>query len=73
MPSATFFRLPEEKRQRLTDAAWAEMLSVRFDKVSINRIIQNAGISRGSFYQYFSDKQDLLHFLFLHIHDELRA
>ena len=73
MPSATFFRLPEEKRQRLTDAAWAEMLSVRFDKVSINRIIQNAGISRGSFYQYFSDKQDLLHFLFEQIHDELRA
>lgn len=63
MPSATFFNLPEEKRRRLIEAAWDEMTSVSFDKVSINRIIQNANISRGSFYQYFTDKNDLLHFL----------
>ena len=63
MPSATFFNLPEEKRQRLIEAAWDEMTAVSFDKVSINRIIQNATISRGSFYQYFTDKSDLLHFL----------
>lgn len=71
MPSATFFNLPEEKRQRLIDAAWTEMVAVSFDKVSINRIIQNAGISRGSFYQYFSDKLDLLRFLFDQVHQEL--
>lgn len=63
MPSATFFNLPEEKRQRLIEVAWDEMTAVSFDKVSINRIIQNANISRGSFYQYFADKADLLHFL----------
>lgn len=63
MPSATFFNLPEEKRQRLIEAAWDEVTAVSFDKVSINRIIQNANISRGSFYQYFTDKSDLLHFL----------
>lgn len=63
MPSATFYNLPEEKRQRLIEAAWEELTSVSFDKVSINRIIQRANISRGSFYQYFADKTDLLDFL----------
>lgn len=63
MPSATFYNLPEEKRQRLIDAAWAEMTAVSFEKVSINSIIQNANISRGSFYQYFDGKSDLLQFL----------
>lgn len=71
MPSATFFNLPEEKRQRLIEAAWEEITSVSFDKVSINRIIQNAKISRGSFYQYFTDKADLLHFLLGQIREEI--
>ncbi len=63
MPSATFFNLPAEKRQRLLDAAWEELTTVSFEKASINHIIRNANISRGSFYQYFADKNDLLHFL----------
>lgn len=63
MPSATFFRLPEEKRKRLIDAAWAEFTACPFDRASINRIIKEANISRGSFYQYFTDKDDLFHFL----------
>lgn len=63
MPTNTFFRLPEEKRQRLIDAAWEEFSQMRFNDVSINRIIQNAHIPRGSFYQYFVDKDDL--FLYL--------
>lgn len=63
MPTATFFRLPEEKRARLMDACWAEVIRVRFSEVSINRIIQAARIPRGSFYQYFEDKEDLIRYL----------
>ena len=63
MPTATFFRLPEEKRRRLLDACWSELTGVRFTDVSINRIITEAHIPRGSFYQYFSDKEDLIHYL----------
>ena len=63
MPSDTFFRLPDAKRQRLLDAAWDEFTRVRCADASINRIIQTAGIPRGSFYQYFADKDDL--FLYL--------
>ena len=63
MPTDTFFRLPEEKRQRLMDAAWEEFTAVRFSDASINKIIRTANIPRGSFYQYFSDKDDLFGYL----------
>ena len=72
MPSKTFLNLPPEKQRRFLDAAWAEMETVSFDKVSINRIIQEANISRGSFYQYFEDKQDLLYYLLKTTCDNLK-
>ena len=63
MPTSTFFRLPEEKRLRLMDACWEECTRVRFTDVSINRIIAAAHIPRGSFYQYFTDKEDMIRYL----------
>ena len=63
MPSATFFRVPEEKRRRLVESCWAELTRVRFTDVSINRIIAAARIPRGSFYQYFEDKEDPIRYL----------
>ncbi len=63
MPSDTFFRLPEEKRARLMEAAWEEFTTVRLSDVSINKIIRAANIPRGSFYQYFTDKDDLFAYL----------
>ena len=63
MPTDTFFRLPKEKRQRLIDAAWEEFTQVRFTEASINKIIKGAHIPRGSFYQYFADKEDLFRYL----------
>ena len=59
MPNPTFFNLPEAKRQRLMDAVWQELTTASYMDFSINRIIQTADISRGSFYQYFSGKQDV--------------
>ena len=63
MPTKTFFNLPEEKRKKLLDAIHEELSRVPFDEVSINQIIRRAGIPRGSFYQYFEDKQDMLQYL----------
>lgn len=63
MPTKTFFNLPEEKRKKLLDAIGEEFSRVSFDEVSINQIIRMAGIPRGSFYQYFEDKQDMLQYL----------
>lgn len=63
MCTETFLRLPEEKRKRFLDAAWEEFVSVPKADASINQIVRRAGIPRGSFYQYFTDKEDLFHYL----------
>ena len=53
MPTSTFFNLPPPKRERLLRAAVEEFSRKPFGEASINRIVQKAEISRGSFYQYF--------------------
>ena len=59
MPKETFYRLPDEKRERIMAAAEREFLENSFKAASINRIIKEAAIPRGSFYQYFEDKKDI--------------
>ena len=63
MIKQTFYNLPEQKRQRVINAVIDEFADTENDKVSINRIVQKANISRGSFYQYFDDKLDLVEVL----------
>ena len=63
MPSDTFLRLNDEKKKKLIDASFKEFSLYNFSDASINRIIKEAGISRGSFYMYFADKKDLYFYL----------
>ena len=63
MCSETFLRLPEEKKHRFLEAAWEEFSRVPFMEASINKIVLRARIPRGSFYQYFSGKDDLFFYL----------
>ena len=63
MPSDTFLRLNDEKKKKLIDASFKEFSLNNFNDASINRIIKEAGISRGSFYMYFEDKKDLYFYL----------
>ena len=63
MPSQTFLNLDSNKQKKLLDAAMNEFSRVSYTDASINQIIQNAGISRGSFYTYFIDKDDLFSYL----------
>lgn len=65
MPTSTFFNLPEEKRRKLVCAIKDEFSRVPFDEASINKIVHTAEIPRGSFYQYFNDKNDMLEFILL--------
>lgn len=58
MVTSTFQRLDEEKKKRLMDALIHEFSEHTFSEASINRIVKDANISRGSFYQYFTDKED---------------
>lgn len=60
MPTERFKRLPGEKVEAIRMAAIREFMRVSPDEASINRIIRDAEISRGSFYTYFEDKIELL-------------
>ncbi|SEK44250.1 transcriptional regulator, TetR family [Carnobacterium iners] len=62
MPTKTFFNLSKEKQGRLITAASKEFSRVSLNEASINNIIKTAEISRGSFYQYFEDKEDLYYY-----------
>jgi AcrR family transcriptional regulator len=64
MPKQLFFEIKEEKRKRFLDAAIFEFTSKPFPEVSVNTIIKKAGISRGSFYTYFDDLEELFHYIF---------
>jgi AcrR family transcriptional regulator len=59
MPKQTFFNLPEEKREMVFNAAVEEFAEHGLKSASTNRIVKNSGIAKGSFYQYFEDKQDV--------------
>jgi AcrR family transcriptional regulator len=59
MPKQTFFNLPDDKRQRVLDAAIDEFAENDYQAASITRIAEKAEIAKGSFYQYFEDKADL--------------
>lgn len=63
MPTQVFFNLPCEKQMKIVGAALLELSRVPADSISINKIIQYADISRGSFYQYFEDKDDLIGYI----------
>ena len=63
MPKQTFFHLPKDKRDTLIQAAKKEFSRVPLHEASIANIIIDAGIPRGSFYQYFEGKEDLYYYL----------
>jgi AcrR family transcriptional regulator len=63
MPKQTFFNLSADKREAILNIAIDEFAGNDYDNASISRVVAQAGIAKGSFYQYFEDKKDL--FLYL--------
>ena len=63
MPKETFFNLPESKKERVIEAALDEFATHPYHKVRITAIADQAGIAKGSFYQYFDDKKDLFKYI----------
>src|SRR5665648_21665 len=63
MPYQTFINLPEEKKQKLLECAIEEFAKNDYQSASITKIVNRAGIAKGSLYQYFKDKQDLYNYL----------
>ncbi len=70
MPKDTFFNLPKEKRNRIIDSAILEFSKIHYKKVTIDSIVNGAGIPKGSFYQYFKNKDDLYTYVFSQIGDQ---
>jgi TetR/AcrR family transcriptional repressor of nem operon len=50
----------QERRQLLIDAAWHCAATRRFHDLTIDDVCAAAGVSKGTFYGYFTSKQDLL-------------
>lgn len=63
MPYETFYNLPIEKQENILSVAIKEFANHPYAAVSISAIVRDAGIAKGSFYQYFVDKKDL----YLHV------
>lgn len=70
MPNQTFFNLPLKKQDIVIQAAKKEFSRHPLHEASIANIIKDADIPRGSFYQYFDDKEDLYFYLLDQISEE---
>jgi AcrR family transcriptional regulator len=69
--SDTFRRLPLDKKLQIYNAATGLFGEYGYDGLSVDRISHDAGISKGSFFQYFESKSRLLEFTILIFDDYL--
>lgn len=56
---ATATRSPEETRRKILEAAFAEFYKNGFQGGSINRIVDEAGATKGALFHHFKSKNDL--------------
>jgi TetR/AcrR family transcriptional regulator len=62
--SKTFNNLDQRKQNRIFLVAVTEFSRYGFAKASINRLVEDLGIAKGSVFQYFGDKEGLFTFVF---------
>jgi len=62
VPKDTFFNLSLEKQEKVIRSAISEFLKHGFEKANVGVIAKQAGVAKGSIYQYFDNKKEL----FLH-------
>lgn len=63
MPTKLFFTLSNDKKRKITDVALSEFAHYGYASSSTNRIVKNCGISKGSLFQYFENKEDLYFYI----------
>lgn len=63
MPTESFYKLDKAKRLKIVDAMKKEFSRVPFHEASVNRIVEEAGISKGSFWVYFESKEEAIEYL----------
>ena len=59
MPLARYKNLAAERKEAILRSAAHEFADKGYERASLNRMISEAGLSKGTFYYYFEDKADL--------------
>ena len=59
MPRPRFAKLDADKQKAILTAAMEQFAARGYERASFNRIIEQAGVSKGAMYYYFDDKEDL--------------
>lgn len=67
MPRPRFYKLEEARRHDLLDRATAEFVKHGYQGASLNRLLEAAELSKGSFYYYFDDRDDLFGAVLEHV------
>jgi len=68
MDEERFMKLDEDKRERILNAAMKEF-RYGYKKASTDRIVKEAGISKGLLFHYFGTKEQLFCFMLKHASD----
>lgn len=68
-PKNTFVNLPEDKRSHIVSVMIREFALNGYRKASLNAIAKDAGVSKGSLYQYFRSKEEI----FLYVFDQFTS
>ncbi|EPX63936.1 Transcriptional regulator, TetR family [Cystobacter fuscus DSM 2262] len=73
MPLERFYKLPEARRAELLRIALHEFTEKGIEGASLNAILAKAGLSKGAYYYYFVDKEDLFTAVAEDMYDRLEA
>lgn len=71
MPTKLFFELSHDKRTRIIYVGISEFSNYGYENSSTNRIVKKAGISKGSLFKYFPNKEDLYFYILDSVTSEL--
>lgn len=71
MPTKAFYNLNDDKQKMILNAAVKEFSNKLFDEASVNQIIKDINMPRGSFYLYFENKKDIYLYILDKYHIQL--
>ena len=57
----------EERKAEMVAAAWSLFSENGYDQTTVNAIIEKLGVSKGTFYHYFTSKEDILNAVVEHM------
>ncbi len=71
-PLKTFTNLPLSKQEKITSSAIREFSEKGYHGASINAMVREIGIAKGSIYRYFEDKENLFLYVFSDSMDKVK-